>query len=50
MFDMENLKNTFALFGIIMFSRMVVLTISDMYYRIKLWGFKEGLKRWINGK
>jgi hypothetical protein len=50
MFDMEILKNTFALFGIICFSSMVIFSILHMHDLVKMYGLKEGIKRWINGK
>lgn len=50
MFGIEILKNTFALFGIICFSSMAILSLLHMHDLVKLYGFKEGIKRWIYGK
>ncbi len=46
----EGLKNIFALLGVICFASMVGFSIAHMYDLVKMYGLKEGLKRWINGK
>jgi hypothetical protein len=45
----EALKNTFAVFGIICFSSMAIFSLLHMHDLVKMYGLKEGLKRWIYG-
>jgi len=46
----EVLKNTFAAFGVICFSSMAIVSVLHLYDLVRLYGFKEGLKRWVYNK
>ena len=46
--DLELLRNTFALGGIIIFSKHIVIMSSDIIYNIRMRGIKNGISRWLN--
>lgn len=47
MISPEEAKNYFAFIGIIAFSCAVVVRTATLYDKIHLWGWKKGVRKWL---
>jgi len=47
MFNAEELKNCFAIVGIIFTSGYIVIGTAKLYDSIHLWGWQKGIKKWL---
>jgi hypothetical protein len=45
--DFEVSRNGFAVIGIVAFSTIIVVVVSDLVDHIRWWGMKKGISKWL---